>query len=84
MLNILVGTFFSFFFFFFAVENETITGEQSLQFDFDTLQDATNNFSDDNKIGSGGFGNVYKVELYKFWFIIWHFRRMHFLDIYSH
>ena len=38
---------------------------QSLQFDFGTLQAATNNFSDDNKIGQGGFGDVYKVELYK-------------------
>ena len=38
---------------------------QSLQFDFGTLEAATNNFSDDNKIGEGGFGDVYKVELYK-------------------
>ena len=39
---------------------------QSLQFDFNTCQDATNNFSDDNKIGASGFGHVYKVELHKF------------------
>ncbi|KAL6348094.1 hypothetical protein AAG906_039249 [Vitis piasezkii] len=44
------------------VEND-ITTVQSLQFDFGTLQAATNNFSDDNKIGQGGFGDVYKVTL---------------------
>lgn len=26
-----------------------------------TVADATNNFSDDNKLGEGGFGPVYKV-----------------------
>ncbi|CAL0309445.1 unnamed protein product [Lupinus luteus] len=30
-------------------------------FDFDTLTMATNNFSEANKIGEGGFGSVYKV-----------------------
>ena len=52
------------FFFFCAVEPD-ITTEQSLQFDLATIQAATNNFSDHNKIGEGGFGAVYKVELYK-------------------
>ncbi|KAH7837767.1 hypothetical protein Vadar_017769 [Vaccinium darrowii] len=33
---------------------------QSLQYDFGTIQAATNNFSGDNKIGEGGFGSVYK------------------------
>ena len=51
-------------FFFCAVESN-ITTEQSLQFDLATIQAATNNFSDHNKIGEGGFGAVYKVELYK-------------------
>ncbi|XP_073306744.1 G-type lectin S-receptor-like serine/threonine-protein kinase At1g11330 isoform X2 [Primulina huaijiensis] len=32
-------------------------------FRFDTLADATNNFSDANKLGKGGFGIVYKGEL---------------------
>lgn len=51
-------------FFLFAVEND-ITTVQSLQFDFCILEATTNNFSDYNKIGEGGFGDVYKVELYK-------------------
>nr|KYP61816.1 Cysteine-rich receptor-like protein kinase 10 [Cajanus cajan] len=32
----------------------------SLQFDLATVKAATNNFSDQNKIGKGGFGEVYK------------------------
>ncbi|RZB92151.1 hypothetical protein D0Y65_024257 [Glycine soja] len=32
-----------------------------LQFNLDVLEAATNNFSHDNKIGKGGFGEVYKV-----------------------
>ena len=31
--------------------------------DFKTLVKATNNFSQDNKLGQGGFGPVYKVIL---------------------
>ncbi|XVF15209.1 hypothetical protein REPUB_Repub09cG0130700 [Reevesia pubescens] len=34
-------------------------------FDFVTIASATNNFSDSNKIGKGGFGLVYKGELFK-------------------
>ena len=30
-------------------------------FDFKTIATATNNFSSDNKLGEGGFGQVYKV-----------------------
>uniref|UniRef100_A0A7N2R5L6 Cysteine-rich receptor-like protein kinase 10 n=1 Tax=Quercus lobata TaxID=97700 RepID=A0A7N2R5L6_QUELO len=37
-----------------------ITTVESLQFDFGTIEVATNKFSDDNKIGEGGFGKVYK------------------------
>uniref|UniRef100_A0A2N9FA91 Cysteine-rich receptor-like protein kinase 10 n=1 Tax=Fagus sylvatica TaxID=28930 RepID=A0A2N9FA91_FAGSY len=33
---------------------------ESLQFDLGTIEAATNKFSDDNKIGKGGFGTVYK------------------------
>lgn len=30
-------------------------------FDLPTLQEATENFSEKNKLGEGGFGTVYKV-----------------------
>ncbi|KAK6264876.1 hypothetical protein SCA6_020310 [Theobroma cacao] len=40
-----------------------ITGAESLQFDFASVLDATNNFSDANKLGQGGFGAVYKVKI---------------------
>ncbi|XP_075667009.1 cysteine-rich receptor-like protein kinase 10 isoform X1 [Castanea sativa] len=33
---------------------------ESLQFDFATIEGATDKFSDDNKLGEGGFGVVYK------------------------
>ncbi|XP_058197647.1 cysteine-rich receptor-like protein kinase 10 isoform X11 [Rhododendron vialii] len=40
---------------------DDISAVQSLQYDLGTIQAATNNFSDDNnKIGEGGFGAVYK------------------------
>ena len=31
-------------------------------FDFSEVSNATNNFSDENKLGQGGFGPVYKVK----------------------
>jgi len=34
---------------------------ESLQFSLAIIEVATNNFADDNKIGKGGFGEVYKV-----------------------
>ncbi|KAI7747950.1 hypothetical protein M8C21_028495, partial [Ambrosia artemisiifolia] len=40
-------------------ENEIITDE-SLQFELSTIEEATNNFSIENKVGEGGFGVVYK------------------------
>ncbi|KAH7675707.1 Non-specific serine/threonine protein kinase protein [Dioscorea alata] len=35
----------------------------SISFDLDTLRDATSNFSEENKLGEGGFGSVYKGAL---------------------
>lgn len=35
---------------------------ETIQFDFDTIKVATNEFSDENKVGEGGFGVVYKVK----------------------
>lgn len=35
---------------------------ESLVFDLGMLRAATNNFSDANKLGEGGFGPVYKVK----------------------
>ncbi|KAL0012672.1 hypothetical protein SO802_007780 [Lithocarpus litseifolius] len=42
-----------------------ITTVESLQYDLATIEAATNNFADDNKLGSGGFGEVYKA--WKHW-----------------
>jgi hypothetical protein len=44
-----------------VVEDDEITSVKSLQFDFGTIRVATDNFSEANKLGQGGFGVVYKV-----------------------
>ncbi|GKV19269.1 hypothetical protein SLEP1_g29554 [Rubroshorea leprosula] len=44
------------------IEDRDNSGE-ALQFDFDTIRMATNNFSSMNKLGQGGFGAVYKGKL---------------------
>ncbi|KAF5756459.1 putative protein kinase RLK-Pelle-DLSV family [Helianthus annuus] len=40
-----------------------IGAAESLQYDFSTVKAATNNFSEENKLGRGGFGTVYKGKL---------------------
>jgi hypothetical protein len=42
-------------------EEDEIRSLESLQFDFGTIRVATDNFSEENKLGHGGFGDVYKV-----------------------
>ncbi|KAM1108507.1 hypothetical protein PS2_005134 [Malus domestica] len=37
---------------------------ESLQYDFETIKSATDDFSDANKLGRGGFGAVYKGRLF--------------------
>ncbi|XP_019054553.1 PREDICTED: putative receptor-like protein kinase At4g00960 [Nelumbo nucifera] len=46
-----------------GTDENDITNAESLQFNLSTVIAATNNFSDDNKIGQGGFGCVYKGKL---------------------
>nr|XP_023885858.1 cysteine-rich receptor-like protein kinase 10 [Quercus suber] len=46
-----------------SIEMDQITGVESLQFDFITIRSATDNFSDANKLGRGGFGAVYRGKL---------------------
>ncbi|XP_021719626.1 cysteine-rich receptor-like protein kinase 10 isoform X1 [Chenopodium quinoa] len=45
------------------IENEDFTTADSLQYDLSSLQCATANFTDENKLGEGGFGGVYKGTL---------------------
>ncbi|KAI3921709.1 hypothetical protein MKW92_003249 [Papaver armeniacum] len=41
--------------------DDEIQSTESFQFNFSTISVATNNFSEANKLGEGGFGSVYKV-----------------------
>lgn len=42
---------------------DEITLIESLQFNFDIIRVATNEFGDCNKLGQGGFGAVYRGQL---------------------
>lgn len=46
-----------------------INSVESLQFDLRTIEAATDNFSGQNRLGEGGFGEVYKVGIlaYQIW-----------------
>lgn len=46
---------------------DDITTAGSFQFDFKAVEAATDNFSERNKLGQGGFGEVYKVYLPVHW-----------------
>uniref|UniRef100_A0A7N0TNB5 Uncharacterized protein n=1 Tax=Kalanchoe fedtschenkoi TaxID=63787 RepID=A0A7N0TNB5_KALFE len=46
---------------FLQTDAHDITSTESLQFDFETIRFATDNFKKSNKLGQGGFGYVYKV-----------------------
>ncbi|KAL6562208.1 hypothetical protein OROGR_003215 [Orobanche gracilis] len=43
-----------------VIEVDEIIAAESLKYTLSTVRDATNDFSDDNKLGQGGFGAVYK------------------------
>ncbi|KAI3909862.1 hypothetical protein MKW92_048517 [Papaver armeniacum] len=43
--------------------DDEIQSTESFQFNFSTISAATNNFSEANKLGEGGFGSVYKGTL---------------------
>ncbi|KAG6405380.1 hypothetical protein SASPL_132969 [Salvia splendens] len=44
-------------------EEEAVSAEESLLYDFKQLVAATDNFSTSNKLGEGGFGEVYKTKV---------------------
>lgn len=46
---------------FFHVDEDDLTSTETQQFQFSEIEEATNKFSESNKLGHGGFGEVYKV-----------------------
>ncbi|CAL1397730.1 unnamed protein product [Linum trigynum] len=47
----------------FSIEENEITNAESLQFDLATIEAATSNYDPRNKLGQGGFGEVYRGTL---------------------
>jgi len=43
-------------------EEAQIESPEPLQLNFNTIRNATNDFSNSNQLGEGGFGVVYKVK----------------------
>jgi hypothetical protein len=56
---------------------------ESLQFNLVTLEAATSHFSFQNKIGSGGFGEVYKVNTKSNKYTIFFIKKMYFFLIHN-
>lgn len=46
------------------LREQGVTGPDFTLFGFPQIKDATDNFSDENKLGEGGFGSVHKVTIY--------------------
>lgn len=46
----------------FQEATDEISDVETIQLDFETIKVATNVFSDENQLGQGGFGVVYKVK----------------------
>lgn len=44
-----------------GVEGQQANGTELVMYSFNSLVAATDNFSDEKKLGQGGFGHVYKV-----------------------
>lgn len=46
-------------------DQSTMNSSELPFFDLSIISAATNNFSESNKLGAGGFGSVYKVDSFK-------------------
>lgn len=47
-----------------VIDGSPVNGPDLPLFNFNSVAEATNNFSEENKLGQGGFGPVYKVSVY--------------------
>ena len=61
-------------------EGELVISEELPFIDLATIRSATNEFSDSNKLGQGGFGTVYMVRLF-FFFFTFHLARYCFISL---